>query len=110
MFAVDAGEVIVGCAHAGRWGDDPAVGLIAGLYVDVGHWGRGLGRSLYDATLGWFSDQGLTEARLWVLEHNLRARAMYERWGWTEAVGVTKLVNDHPAVYDVRYDKSFARR
>jgi GNAT superfamily N-acetyltransferase len=53
-----------------------------GLYVDPGHWGRGIGRRLHDAGLDHLRHCGHRIVGLWVLEGNLRARAMYERWGW----------------------------
>jgi GNAT superfamily N-acetyltransferase len=52
------------------------------LYVDPGYWGRGVGRQLHDAALGHLQRAGFRIVVLWVLERNVRARAMYERWGW----------------------------
>lgn len=78
--------------------DDSSRGQITGLYVDPGHWGRGIGGALHDAALDHLRWAGYRMALLWVLEGNLRARAMFERWGWqvtggrrTEIAGVDEL-------------------
>jgi ribosomal protein S18 acetylase RimI-like enzyme len=47
-------------------------------------------------------DAGATSARLWVLEHNTRARGMYERRGW-EADGATRRVSTVGGVIELRY-------
>lgn len=52
------------------------------LYVDPGHWGRGVGRRLHDTALAHLRRAGYRVAVMWVLERNVRARAMAERWGW----------------------------
>ncbi|HET6953578.1 MAG TPA: GNAT family N-acetyltransferase [Acidimicrobiales bacterium] len=52
------------------------------LYVDPGYWGRGIGRRLHDEALDRLRRAGYRVVVLWVLERNVRARAMYERWGW----------------------------
>lgn len=57
------------------------------LYVDPGHWGRGIGRRLHDAALGHLRAAGYRVVVLWVLEANVRARTMYERWGWRATPG-----------------------
>lgn len=61
---------------------DSARGELAGLHVDPDHWGQGIGRALHDAAIEHLSWAGYRVAMLWVVEGNLRARAMFERWGW----------------------------
>lgn len=77
---------------------DSSRGEVAGLYVDPGHWGRGIGGSLHGAALEHLRWAGYRMAMLWVLEGNVRARSMFERWGWrltagrrTDAMGVDEL-------------------
>lgn len=51
------------------------------LYVDPEQWGHGIGTALYAAAMADLAARS-TEATLWVLEHNVRARGWYERLGW----------------------------
>jgi GNAT superfamily N-acetyltransferase len=84
--------------------DEGIVGLVqvhddwlTHLYVRPAAWGRGLGRALHDAGVARGANQ------LWVLEHNARARAMYERWGWRLS-DETRPVYEPGAILDVRYE------
>ncbi len=61
-------------------------GELRALYLLAEHHGAGWGGRLHDAGLDRLRALGTTEARLWVLEDNARARAFYERRGW-EATG-----------------------
>jgi GNAT superfamily N-acetyltransferase len=45
--------------------------------------GTGIGSVLYEAAWGAVAAMGYTEAGLWVLEANARARSFYEHRGWT---------------------------
>lgn len=65
--------------------DETTRGHLQALYVDPGHWGRGIGRALHDVALDHLRASGFRVAVLWVIEANVRARAMYERWGWRAA-------------------------
>jgi GNAT superfamily N-acetyltransferase len=73
---------------------------IVRLYVDPGHWGRGIGRRLHDQALAHLRRAGYRVADLWVLEANGRARAMYERWGWRAVPGRQ---TQFPGVDEVSY-------
>jgi GNAT superfamily N-acetyltransferase len=84
--------------------DDDIVGLVqvhgdwlAHLYVRPAVWGRGVGRALHDAAVAGGGTQ------LWVLEHNTRARAMYERWGW-RLTDEVRPVYAPAGIVDVRYE------
>jgi GNAT superfamily N-acetyltransferase len=83
-------------------GDEPDEGLLlARLYVHPDHWGRGHGAALHHHAVA----VALTRTSvlyLWVLEHNTRARQMYEAWGW-ELVPDRFLANDPPEIRDVLY-------
>jgi GNAT superfamily N-acetyltransferase len=52
------------------------------MYVEPIHWGRGVGSALMPHVLDGLASSGFTEAVLWVLEDNSRARRLYETWGW----------------------------
>jgi GNAT superfamily N-acetyltransferase len=80
-------EGIYGWATVGRSRDPDggeAVGELWGLYLAPSHWGRGLGRELHDAALDELQAQGFSEATLWVLASNARARRFYQRQGWRD--------------------------
>ena len=91
MWLVDEG---LGFAHAG-----PARGAAGGelyaIYLHPDHFGRGLGRALLAEVEAWL-DEHFSEAELWVLEGNARARRFYGLAGWrlvdvaakTELLGV----------------------
>jgi ribosomal protein S18 acetylase RimI-like enzyme len=86
---------VVGCVAASV--DEGGDGEVVGLYVDPSCWRRGFGVRLHDAVLDDLRSAGATTAGLWVLEHNTRARAMYERRGW-RADGGTRVVSAGPGV------------
>jgi len=85
---------IVGFASVGPSRDDDtdtATGELWGLYLDPAHWGTGQGHTLHTEALDVTRASGATEATLWVLTTNQRARNFYERHGWT-ADGAEKSV------------------
>jgi ribosomal protein S18 acetylase RimI-like enzyme len=75
---------IVGFVNVGpsRDPDFPELGEIRALYVLPEHWDRGIGRELMAAGLDALAAAGFSEAMLWVLEANERARRFYEKGGW----------------------------
>lgn len=50
--------------------------------VHPDHWGTGLATAGISLALRAMAARGSTEARLWVLEENRRARGLYEHLGW----------------------------
>jgi len=82
VSAVDG--IIDGFATMGptRDADLPGSGEVYAIYVDPGSWGLGVGRLLMEATRSRLSHLGCTQALLWVLEGNGRARRFYEIDGW----------------------------
>jgi lincosamide nucleotidyltransferase A/C/D/E len=101
-LVLEAAGAVVGCVAAEV--DDGREAELVGLYVDPSRWREGLGLRLLEAVLGDARAAGATAARLWVLEHNTRARGMYERRGW-EADGATRNVStvDEVEVIELRY-------
>jgi ribosomal protein S18 acetylase RimI-like enzyme len=51
------------------------------VYVDPGRWGHGIGTALYDVAMADLAAR-FSEATLWVLEGNVRARGWYNRLGF----------------------------
>jgi GNAT superfamily N-acetyltransferase len=74
--------------------DQSSRGHLRGLYVDPGHWGRGIGQALHDAALDHFRRIGTRVAVLWVLEANVHARGIFERWGWQPGPGRREMLPD----------------
>ena len=99
-LVLEEGGVVVGCVAAAV--DEDGEGEVVGLYVDPSRWREGLGALLLGEVVADLRDAGATSARLWVLEHNTRARGMYERRGW-EADGATRRVSTVGGVIELRY-------
>jgi GNAT superfamily N-acetyltransferase len=74
--------------HATVVVDDTRAELSA-LYVVPEEWGSGVAAALHEEAVAGMRELGGTEATLWVVEGNTRARRFYEREGWT-ADGETK--------------------
>ncbi len=73
-----------------------------GLYVRPEAWGSGVAGRLHDRAVAALRAAGVTTARLWVLEHNERARRFYERRGWY-LDGTVREVPFPPNPIDVGY-------
>ena len=74
--------VVTGFASVGPSRDERGLGELYAIYVDPEQWSTGTGRALIER-----AEETLrgvyAEATLWVLEDNPRARAFYERAGWS---------------------------
>jgi len=95
--------------------DDEAVGVVCvshgvlqTLYVMPEFWSRGIGSTLHDLALDRLRDGNVQEARLWTLTENHRARAFYEKRGWS-LTGRTRVVPFPPHPIDVEYARSTLR-
>jgi GNAT superfamily N-acetyltransferase len=105
-FVVEQDGSVVGFASIGRCRDTgagPAVGELYAIYVEPGAWGGGIGTALMAHAVDELRRDGYTDASLWVLESNNRARRFYEANGWradgaakTEQMGIAQ-------VREVRY-------
>ena len=83
VFAGLVDERVVGFALVGPDRDEPTQGEVYAFYVHPDAWGTGVARSLIEAGEQWLRDQGFTNASLWVLRDNPRARRFYEKSGWS---------------------------
>jgi ribosomal protein S18 acetylase RimI-like enzyme len=95
--------------------DDEAAGVVAvghgvlqTLYVMPEFWSRGIGSTLHDLALDRLREAAVQEAHLWTLTENRRARAFYEKRGWT-LTGRTRVVPFPPHPIDVEYARSTLR-
>ncbi len=96
--------------------DDEAVGVVSvgrgvlqTLYVMPEFWSRGIGSTLHDLALARLRETNVQEACLWTLTENHRARAFYEKRGWS-LTGRTRVVPFPPHPIDVEYARSTLRR
>jgi putative acetyltransferase len=83
-------------------------GLLQTLYVMPEFWNRGIGSELHDLALDRLREMNVQEARLWTLTENPRARAFYEKRGWS-LTGRTRVVPYPPYPIDVEYARSTLR-
>ncbi len=94
--------------------DDEADGLLAyaaydgsslrHLAVRPDHWGEGLATAGIEMALRGIDRRGGTEASLWCLQENLRARRLYEYLGWRPTDDVREAPwPPHPA--ETRYTR-----
>ena len=58
-------------------------GEVTSIYLLPESWGKGFARPLMEHALKRLAEQGLGKVHLWVVEGNLRARAFYEKCGFT---------------------------
>lgn len=86
------GFVVVGSYRTEEGEEHPGdhVGELMAINVLADHWGTGVGRQLMDAAVAGLAGVGFTEAVLWVIDGNVRARRFYEAAGWAPD-GATKL-------------------
>jgi ribosomal protein S18 acetylase RimI-like enzyme len=97
-------DQIAGVIMAGAAPDQLKIGHITRLYVDVPHWGQGIGTLLYEEAISHLRHLGCCEASLWVIEDNARARTWYERLGWI-CTGELQVATQTLDVNEVRYTR-----
>ena len=81
-FVAERAGAVVGFASVGPSRDERGLGELYAIYVDPGAWSTGAGRALIERCEEQLR-RNYAEATLWVLEDNPRARAFYERAGWS---------------------------
>lgn len=98
-----AGWLVIGTQRDGDL-DPQRTGEIYAVYVDPAAWRRGCGAALIARALAELRAQGLSEATLWVLRSNQRARCFYEALGF-QPEGASKIEynRDGVAFDEVRY-------
>jgi GNAT superfamily N-acetyltransferase len=96
------GFCAVGPAIEDDWGE------VFAIYLDPARWGSGLGRELLAAGEGALAGAGHRRALLWVLDGNIRARAFYERQGWSLGKPLRIEAIGGQDVTEVRYEKPLA--
>lgn len=109
VLVSQVGEYVTGFATIGRCQDDDRVRREAGelyaMYLDPGRWGHGDGRGLLLAAEARFREEEYSDASLWVLRDNVRARRFYEMGGWEADGAHQRMVIGSDAVTALRYEK-----
>lgn len=82
---------------------DGSCGEVWMINVSPEAWGTGVGQPLFDRAVEGLSDAGYTEAVLWVLEGNARARRFYERNGWQPDGAVKEETFGDQVAREIRY-------
>ena len=106
------GDAVVGMASVSpsRDRDLPGTGEVRALYVAPDHWRSGAGSALMAKAEQLLADAGFTEASLWVLEDNARARGFYEAAGWRPDGRTMAVEIGGRELVEVRYRKMLAER
>ena len=106
LVVAEVAGAVAGFASTGHArGEDEGVGELYAIYVEPEHWDTGLGRALIGEAEERLKSGGFTEAMLWVLDDNPRARRFYEAAGWTHDGGSKRDVFLGTEVTEVRYRK-----
>jgi len=100
ILVAERDGTIVGSAVCIREGETCE---LRSLYVGPEAWGAGTAQRLQESALDAARGRGATEALLWVVEGNARARRFYEREGWAPD-GETRASPLGPT--EVRYRRS----
>jgi GNAT superfamily N-acetyltransferase len=106
VLAEEAGQVI-GFANVCPSRDSDAtsgtVGELASIYLLSSLWGQGFGRQLMAGAISALVEDEFSEATLWVLEGNERARRFYQAGGWTSDGTVKQDTIRGFVVHEARY-------
>jgi GNAT superfamily N-acetyltransferase len=102
LVAERAGEA-VGFASMGPARDGASAGEVYAIYAVPEVWGTGAGHALMESALQRLREDGYREAVLWVLDDNPRARAFYEREGWTVTEATREETFLETPIGEVRY-------
>ncbi|MEY2434428.1 MAG: hypothetical protein QOC92_4153 [Acidimicrobiaceae bacterium] len=78
------------------------VGELYAIYVTPAAWGKSVGHALHEPVLTKL-ESDYTEAVLWVLDGNARARGFYERHGWLADGAVKEEQRGEAVLNEVRY-------
>jgi GNAT superfamily N-acetyltransferase len=109
LFVAERDEAIIGFAAYGPHrepdlGDE--TGELYAIYVAPEAWGSGAGHALIDAVVAGLRRDGRTTGVLRVLDANVRARAFYEREGWSFDRVTEPYDADGTPIPEVRYRRA----
>ncbi|MEO8626444.1 MAG: GNAT family N-acetyltransferase [Candidatus Limnocylindrales bacterium] len=105
-WVAETGRGIVGFVSAGLGRDEaapPLTGEVYAMYVLPDCWDRGVGRTLLAHAEHDLVDHGYSEAEMWILSDNDRARGFYEKAGWRADGGIKRVAIGGEEFEEVRY-------
>jgi GNAT superfamily N-acetyltransferase len=105
-FVAEHDGEVVGFTSVGPSRDETGVGELYAIYVDPEQWSTGTGSALIEQAEEQLRT-AYTDVTLWVLEDNPRARAFYERAGWSVDGGRKAEARWGVRAPEVRYRKRF---
>jgi GNAT superfamily N-acetyltransferase len=103
MLVAERERDAIGFASIGQARDEDGSGEVYAIYVLPEAWGAGAGHVLMQESFRRLRDDGYREAVLWVLDDNPRARAFYEREGWSLTDDAREETFLQTVVLEVRY-------
>jgi len=109
LLVATVDDEVVGFAAFGAERSDAGStgrGELYAINLDPDHWGHGTGRGLLQRATESLAELGHTEAVLWVVPQNERARALYESEGWTADGATTNEEMLGVVVTEMRYVRS----
>jgi len=112
VMVVHPGRELLGFARFGPTRDeddnDGKVGEIRAIYLLPEAWGQGIGKRLMCIALARITAAGYSQATLWVLQSNARARRFYETGGWVHDGGLKCDDSLGFPMHEVRYRKQLS--
>jgi ribosomal protein S18 acetylase RimI-like enzyme len=81
-FIADEEDAGIGMAAILAVADAPGRMHLVGMWVDPRHRRRGVAQALVERAVRWAQERQADEVILWVADHNLPARRLYERVGF----------------------------
>ena len=87
ILVLELDQTVLGLSVYGRSRDADAAthtGEVIAINLLPSHWRRGCGTALLAETLRRLQQGGFTDATLWVVHGNTRARRFYEAAGWQQ--------------------------
>ena len=109
FVACDESDAVVAFVNIRGSRDESApaeTGEVVSIYALESAWGTGAGRALMAAAVDELRALGFTDAILWVLDSNPRARRFYELAGWTLDGAEKDEVWRGAELHEVRYRRS----
>jgi GNAT superfamily N-acetyltransferase len=79
---------------------------VTSIYVLSSLWGQGVGRLLMAAAVSALVDEQFSEATLWVLEGNARARRFYQAAGWNADGAAKDGAVGGVSIHELRYRRA----
>lgn len=105
VLVLEGERELIGVSAVGpaRDSEQTELGELWMIYLAPASWGTGLGNVLLEASVDELRRLGYTEAYLWVLDTNNRARRFYEKAGWCFDGGEKLDQREGALLREVRY-------